>query len=282
MLKALSLPTVKKQSIYIFSLFLVIATGFSSCKESYQKILKSNDLEYKYRKAKEYYDKEKYQKALPIFEELITLYKGTKSIDEYYYLYAMCHFEQASYLIAAFHFKNIYDSYPFSPYAEECLYRNALCYDKMSPKISLDQSNTQKAIEYYQLFVNSYPETEKMELCNQAIKRLHRKLEVKDFNSAELYYRTFHYKAAAVAFENLLEKYPDTQDAEKIQLYIVKSYYEYAKRSIQTKQLERYNFALDAYKKFKKQYPNSSLIAEATKFQEAALKDIEESKLEKN
>lgn len=261
---------------------LILATGFSSCKESYQKILKSNDLEYKYRKAKEFYDKEKYQKALPIFEELITLYKGTKSIDEYYYLYAMCHFEQASYLIAAFHFKNIYDSYPFSPYAEECLYRNALCYDKMSPRISLDQESTQKAIDYYQLFVNSYPDTERMEQCNNAIKRLHRKLEVKDFKAAELYYRTFKFKAAAVAFENLLERYPDTQDAEKIQLYIVKSYFEYAKKSIRDKQLERFNYALDAYEKFKKRYPNSQLMAEATKLEENVQKNIEESELDKN
>lgn len=277
------MQTVKKKSFHIYILYLVIiGLGFSSCQQSYQKILKSNDLEYKYRKAKEFYDKEKYHKALPIFEELITLYKGTKSIDEYYYLYAMCHFEQATYLIAAFHFKNIYDSYPFSQYAEESLYRNALCYDNLSPRVSLDQSNTQKAIEYYQLFVNSYPETDKMELCNNAIKRLRRKLEIKDFKSAELYYRTFRYKAAAVSFENVLEKYPDTQDAQKIQLYIVKSYFKYAENSIRSKQLERYKIALDAFENFEKDYPKSPLLADAREVQQSILKEIENSELVNN
>lgn len=248
---------------------------FSGCQQSYQKILKSSDLEYKYRKAKEFYDKEKYQKALPIFEELITLYKGTKSIDEYYYLYAMCHFEMGTYLIAAFHFKNIYDSYPFSQYAEESLYRNAMCYDNLSPRVSLDQSNTQKAIEYYQLFVNSYPDTDQMEACNSAIKRLRRKLEIKDFKSAELYYKTFRFKAAAVSFENLLEKYPDTKDEEEIQLYIVKSYFKYAENSISSKQEERYKAALAAFKTFEKNHPGSPFLTEAREFQQDILKKIE-------
>ena len=47
----------------IFSLFLVYSCG------EYQKVLKSDDFNYKYTKAVEYYTSKDYNKALPLFKE---------------------------------------------------------------------------------------------------------------------------------------------------------------------------------------------------------------------
>lgn len=251
---------------------------FLSCNNNYQKISKGSDPEAKLNLAKELYEKGDCAKALPLFEEIIPVFKGTKSIDDLYYQYADCHFQQGEYLLAAFHFKNIYDSYPLSPYAEECLYMNAYSYYMLSPEYNLDQTNTEKAIEYFQLFINTYPESEKIQECNQFIDNLRQKLETKDFKGANLYLRTGHYRAAATAFANLLRQYPDTKYAEEASFLEVKSYYLYAVNSIPEKQLERFQEARKSYDDFVYRYKDSKFIKDVTELYESALEKIEKIK----
>ncbi len=267
------MPPVPKNPTYLFILFL-IALLWSGC-NSYQKIAKSGDLDLKYSKAKEYFEKKDYSKAIPLLEELITIYKGSRNIDDLYYMYAKSHFEQGDFLIAAFHFKNIYDSYPNSTYAEDALYYNALSYHRMSPHPNLDQEETKKAIANYQLFVNAYPKTEKLEECNNSVRALRRKLETKAFNGANLYYKTGHYKAAATAFSNYMREFPDSPEIEKASFLTIKSYYLYAQNSISAKQIERYLQTIEAYKDFAAQYKNSKLLKEAEALSETSKQQIQ-------
>jgi outer membrane protein assembly factor BamD len=274
--KKLSLRAVLK--IRQISLIALLVLALFSCKNSYQKVVKSQDLELKYVKAKEYYDKGAYEKALPLFEELITLNKGSKSIDEVYYLFAMSHYKMENFLIAAFHFKNIHDSYPLSPYAEESLYMVGVSNAELSADIPLDQTYTEKAIDAFQLFVNSYPSSQWMEKSNQQMSMLRRKLEVKALNAAELYYKIGHYKAAATSFANVLKEFPDTKDAERVQFFIIKSYYEYAANSIVKRQEERYNEAIKAFTAFSAKYPTSGYLKDAQKIHADALEGLQKAK----
>lgn len=251
---------------------------FLSCNNNYQKIVKGSDADAKLAMAKELYEKGDCYKALPLFEEVIPVYKGTKNIDDIYYQYAECHFQQGDYLIASFHFKNIYDSYPLSDYAEDCLYMNAYSYYMLSPDVNLEQTYTEKAIEYFQLFINAYPESEKVKEANQFIDVLRQKLETKDFRSAQLYLKTGNYKAAAVSFTNMLRKYPDTKYAEEASYLVVKSYYLYALNSIPGKQAERFENARKAYDDFVYRYKDSKFTADATEYYESVLEKIEKLK----
>lgn len=263
----------------IYAILLAAIVLFSSsCAESYQKVLKSTDFNYKLSKANEYYEKEDYAKAIPIYEELIPVFKGTKSIDEIYFKYAMCHYREANFLIAGFHFKNINDNYGLSPFAEESLYMYAQCDYEMSAEVPLDQTHTKKAIESFQLYINSYPNTTKLDDCNLKINQMRRKLEMKALSAAELYLRTKHYKAAAVSFANILIEFPDTKDAEKISYSVVKSYFLYAENSITTKQKERYESVLSSYKNFAKRYPDSAYLNDAKKYNDQALEKLEDLK----
>lgn len=263
------------KGIYAVLLAVAILMG-PSCAESYQKVLKSNDFNYKLTKANEYYGKEDYAKAIPLYEELIPVFKGTKNIDEIYFKYAMCHYYEANFLIAGFHFKNISDNYGLSPFAEECLYMTAQCDYEMSAEVPLDQTYTEKAIQSFQLYINSYPNTTKLADCNMKIDQMRRKLELKALAAAELYLRTRHYKAAAVSFANILVDYPDTKDAEKISYNIVKSYLLYAENSILAKQKERYEAVIISYNSFTRRFPSSIYLNDAKKHYEEAIKKIEE------
>ncbi|HXH17460.1 MAG TPA: outer membrane protein assembly factor BamD [Chitinophagales bacterium] len=250
----------------------------ASCSNSYQKVTKSTDPDFKLMKAKEYYEQGECMKAIPLFEELIPVYKGTKSIDDIYYKYADCHFRQGDYLIASFHFKNIYDSYPSSDYAEESLYMYAYSYYMLSPEVQLDQTYTEKALEAFQLFINAYPESSKMEECNQFIDLLWKKLETKAFRNASLYLKTRNYRAAAAAFANLLKDYPDTQYAEEASFLVLKSYYLYAMESVSVKQLERFEKATEAYRNFNYRYKESKFAKDAEQLYLSAVEKIEKLK----
>ena len=67
-----------------------------------------------------------------------------------------------------------------------------------------------------------------------------RKLEVKAYNEAELYFNLQQYQAATHSFEYMLKEFPDTKQAEKIRYMIVKASYNLATNSIYEKQRERH------------------------------------------
>ena len=55
------------------SIFVLLATILFSCSE-YEKVVKGSDYDKKYDMALKMYKKEKYIKALPLFEEVISIY----------------------------------------------------------------------------------------------------------------------------------------------------------------------------------------------------------------
>jgi outer membrane protein assembly factor BamD len=270
MLNSLSLHTVIKSGLS----FLVICLLFMACGNSYQKVLKSSDSEFKLQKANEYYEKGDCAKAIPLFEELIPIYKGSKSIDDIYYNYADCHFQQGEYLVASFHFKNIYDSYPSSEWAEESLYMHAYSQYMLSPDVNLDQTYSEKALDAFQLFITAYSESARVAECNGLIDILRSKLATKMYKSAQLYLKIEKYRAAAVTFNNLLKNFPETKYAEEAAYLVVKSYYLYAMNSIASKQDERYSMAVEAYKDFAFNYETSKYMKEATQLYNASLNNL--------
>ncbi len=241
----------------------------ASC-TSTEKVLKSSDANFKYTKAMEWYNKGQYFKAIPVFEELMGLYKGEKSTEEIYFYYCMSNFKQKSYLMAAYHFKNYTVKHPFSKHTEEALYMHAESYDKQSLVFSLDQKETKNAIEAYQTYINTYPEGKQVAAANEKIDLLRGKLEKKALKAADLYYNTKNFRAAAVSYKNLLLDYPDIDGVKEIQYKIVEAYSKYAEQSIYSKQKERYNNALKTAKNYKHRYPNSEYEKQIDELNEVA------------
>ncbi|MBK8414215.1 MAG: outer membrane protein assembly factor BamD [Bacteroidetes bacterium] len=224
---------------FTFILLFSILT-FSSCSK-FSKIQKSTDMEAKYQAAVKYYEKKSYFQALQLFEELITVFRGTIRAEETYFYYAQCYFETGDYTIAAYHFNNFNQTFPGSAKAEEALFKNAYCYYLDSPVSSLDQKNTLDAIRQFQLFVNRYPQSDKVQNCNQLIDELRLKLETKEFNNAKLYFKTGQNKAAMTAFQNVIKSYPSSIYKEECLYLAFRSSYLYANQSIDSKNLNAIN-----------------------------------------
>jgi len=260
-----------KQSKYFIIIFTLLI-AFSSCK--YQKLLKNSNTDLKYKKAKEYYEEGDYARAMSLYQQLVSIYKGTEKGEEVSYYFAYCNYNLKDYIYAGHHFRKFANSFPNSKYAEECSFLSAYCYYLDSPKTSLDQETTRKAISEIQLYVGRYPESERIEECNKLLDDLRKKLEKKSYENAYLYYKIFQYKAASIAFKQSLIKYPETEYKEDILFYILKSDYLFAEKSVLAKYKERLNIALKSYKSFAKKFPESDYIKEANKINENILKKI--------
>lgn len=250
----------------------ILVLGFvmlwQSC-DTPERLAKSTDLDYKYKKAMQWYNKKQYYKCIPVFEELMGLYKGTKSTEDIYYYYCLANYKQGDYIIAAYHFKNFFDLYPTNEHAEECLYLHAKSLENQSPQYELEQTNTYKAIEAYMLYLNNFYDNDKrVDSCNMAITKLRKKLEKKALSNAELYYKTGNYRAAATSFETLLETYPDIDNTERIYFMIVKSNYKFAQNSIPSKKEERFKHVLDGYLAFSRKFSSSDYMAEADEYEQ--------------
>ena len=259
-----------KKTLYIF--FLV--TFLASCSK-YQQVLKNPDLDYKFEMAKKYYDEEEFYKALPLFDELNTLYRGTAKAEEVYFYLAYTHYGLSENLVAAYHFRNFAITYPNSDKAEEVSFMNAYCYYLESPSYSLDVSNTVKAINELQYFVDVYPTSERLAECNQLIDQLRQKLEKKSFKLAKLYFDTDNYKSAIVSLKNVLMDFPDTDFSEEIYFLILESNHLYANKSVNSKKKERCNDTISAYHQFVDKFPNSKRLKEAENIYNNATKQLE-------
>lgn len=244
-------------------IFFSVVIGFTGCE--YQRVLKKGTIEEKYNTAKKYYNKKDYVKAVPLLEELVGVYKKPDKAAEVYYYYAYCHYGMADYIMAGYHFKNLTRQYPRSEYREESAYMVARCEFHKTLPYYLDQSNTKKAIENIQLFINANPESKFIEECNELMDILRAKLHKKAYENAEMYYHMGRYKAANTAFKNAILDYPDISQKEKIYYMIAKTSFTYAERSIRKKQSERYEEALIDINDFLDRYAESKYRKEVSK-----------------
>ncbi len=266
---------IKKYSHWIVLLAMLFSV-ITSCK--FQRILKSDDNEKKFNAAMKYYDKKDYYHALQLLEELISVYKGTARAEKMYFYFAKCYYETDEFPTAAYHFNNFTITFPNSSYTEEAQFMNAFCYYKDSPSYSLDQSNTLDAIRQFQLFVNKYPKSSRVQECNTYMDELRFKLEFKSYQQARLYYRTGNYSAAVVAFENLMKDFPSTRFKEEGLYLSVKSAYLYAKNSIESKKTERFKNAIEIYYKLADFFPQSTYLKEAGDIRKACEEELEKLK----
>jgi outer membrane protein assembly factor BamD len=238
---------------------LILLIVISSCNE-YQKVLKSPDVDYKYEKAVEYFNDEEYDKAYPLFDELLILYRGSDKAADVYYYYAMTSYQMEDFILAAYHFKNFAKTFPNHPKTELAYYMIGYCNYLESPSYSLDQDFTFKAINDLQLFANLYPKSDKLLSANELIDELRGKLELKAFERATLYYNMEYYQSAVVSYNIVLDEFPDTEYREDCMYYRSIAAYRLANKSIEDKKLQRLIESRTSYLEFKDAFSESKYI----------------------
>jgi outer membrane protein assembly factor BamD len=273
----------KNKHLVVYGLLICLTGSMAGCKSKFDKLLASNATGKKNQEALRLYNKKDYTKAAILFENLMSKYKGMPEAEDLAYHYAYTNYYLSDYITARYQFKIFADTYPYSDKAEEARYMSAYCYYLDSPHETLDQTNTVKAIDALQLFINLYPKGERVTEAGKLIDDLRNKLETKSFLNAKLYLDIgatdiSYYRASVIAFKNSLRDYPDSKYGEEIEYLIIKAQYLYAKNSLESRQPERYTEAIGLYNEFVEDYPKSKYLIEATDLKKSSERGIVEAK----
>ncbi len=265
-----------RRIIYLLPFLLLL----TSCGE-YNKALKSKDVNYRFDYAKRAFDSRKFTQAASVLETVYTPLRGSANGEEALFLLAMSHYENKDYANSGVYFKTYYSRYPKGKFAELARFYSGYGYYLDSPDPQLDQSQTVKAIEELQGFLDYFPNSDRVTIAQNAIFEMQDKLTLKELQNAQLYYNLGNfmgnnYEAAIITSKNALKTYPYSKFREDFELLILKSRYQEARLSVDEKQADRYRDVIDEYYSYINNYPDSKNRKEADNIFEIARKHVQE------
>ena len=242
----------------------------------YNKMLKSGDVEEKLIYAEAALDSGNCFRALPLYDELMRLTRGTERAPDIHWNRALTHDCVNDFYLSRYYFQSFAKTFPNDARVEEALFRAALCSYYLSPQSSLDQTDTRSAIDELQLFMDRYPSSALRDSSQHMVDNLRGKLELKAFENARLYHKTGNYKSATIAMAHAMEDYPGSPYQEELQYLIIDCHYQYALQSTERRKLERYNDAIQAFHTFASRFPESSKMKQAQRLHDNAVQAIAE------
>ena len=165
-------------------------------------------------------------------------------------------------------FKKYYQTYPRGRYAEMASFYIGQSLFEGTPESRLDQTPTIAAIAAFQDYLDIFPEGKMKSTAQQRLFDLQDKLIRKEYLNAKLYYNLGsyfgnctsggnNYEACIITAQNALNDYPYSNLREDFSILIMKSKYELAQMSVESKKLQRYQDAEDECYGFINEYPNS-------------------------
>lgn len=239
-----------------------ISIAFTSC-SPYQKVYRGDSMTAKYNFADSLYQAGKYKKALKLMEQVVPVYRGKPQAEKLMFMYANTFYNLGDNYLAGYQFERFETSYPKSDSVEIAAYKSAKSYYELSPRYSLDQEDTYKAIEKLQGYINKYPNTEYRQEANNLVAELRGKLEKKDIEVAKQYLKISEYKPAIEAFDNFISDHPGSEYRKEAFFGKFDAQYQLAIRSVPSLVKERLLVAKGYYANFAKYYKDSDLTEDA-------------------
>ncbi len=171
--------------------------------------------------------------------------------------------ENGEYLLAANEFTRFTQIYRGDPRVPDAGYELAMTYFDRSPAYSLDQSDTERAITQFELFMNRYPDHSLFFDAADRITDLREKLAHKRFEAGTQYERRGYSEAAALTFKSVFDDYYDTDWADDALLGAIRAYIMYSDQSVEQRRPERLRSAIDMYDRLLQIFPDSPILKDA-------------------
>jgi outer membrane protein assembly factor BamD len=245
-----------------FSFLLLVIVFLNSCGE-YQKVLKKPNTKAKYELAEKLYDEGDFKKANRLLEQIAPSYVGKPQGERVMFFFANSYFEIEDYNFAGYQFERFLKSYPKSDKASEAAFLGAKSYYMLSPKYSVDQTDTDKALTKLQLFINLYPESEYFEEANIMAKELTTKKERKEFEVAKQFTKLgksyiLDYSISAIAaLDNFISDNPGSIYREEALYLKIEATTNLAFNSTENRKKERLEDAKAAYNNLFRYFPET-------------------------
>ena len=260
-------------SVLATAVSLVAILGLTGCGSSQQ--ITSSGPEDAYEKGMAEYQDEDYERAIRYFRTVFNYGRGSEWAPKAQLQLAMAQRQRGRHLVAANEFQRftqLYRNHTKVPLAQ---FEQAKSYYLRSPQYQLGQSDTRQAIDLLQLFIDQHPDHRKVEDAQEMVDELRAKLAHKKYDAAQHYRQREMWRAATEAYRRVFDQYPETPWADDALFGALRSYLRYADRSIQTRQAERYQQALDQYAQLRQLFPDSPLLERAESLRDEAERKLE-------
>ncbi len=271
-------PMFLKMRAFSCVLVLAFVFVFTSCSE-YQKVLKEDNVKDKYELAEKFYNEGDYKRALRLFEQIAPKYVGKPQGERVMFFFADTYFKSKSYYLSGYQFERFVKSYPKSDKIQEATFLGAKSYYMLSPKYSLDQTDTDKALSKLQTFINTYPESEFFDEANTMARELNSKKEKKQIEIAKQFNKLGQFNfpilvSAITALDNFVADNPGSVYREEALYYKIEATTNLAMNSTNNRKKERLEEAQDAYNTLMRYYPESEFKNKADNLLEKIEKEL--------
>jgi len=201
-----------KFKLSIASVIFLLLIVFSGC-NSYN-VNRDLEPEQRLEIAKKMFNNKDYLEAKTQFKIITLNNPGASYVDQAQYYLAECHFHLKEYILAADEYGRLIRLYPSSERQDDALFKIAYCDYKLSPKPSLDQTYTVKAVENFQRFLEDFPQSELVPKAEELLKICRSKLAEKEYKAGELYVKLRDFNGAHIYFSSVIQNYYDTKFVE--------------------------------------------------------------------
>jgi outer membrane protein assembly factor BamD len=207
-------------------------------------------------KGKAYYEIGKYGKAAKQFTEFVYSYPFSEKIAEGTFLLAESYYKDEQYELAVVEFRRIAQRYTDTDYAEraELMVGEALLAG--SPRVQLEQEQTQNALQAFKDFITYHPSSENLLQARDGVNRCREKLAEKEYRSELLYFKAKKPESVVLYADLIAEEYDSTSWVPKAKLL---------KGRALSEQLDKKDDAVIVFEEIIKDFPGTESAAQAAK-----------------
>ena len=206
------------KKILFLIIVLLILFGCSNNKMS-----KTMPVEKKMEIADEFFEKEKYSKAIPYYTEVV-FERNSAYTPVAQMKLADCNFNQNKFTEARFEYEELIRL--FSDYKDigRAYFQLGICYYNESLSPHYTQDETKKSIAAFETFIEKFPFDSRKKDAIDYIQKCQYKLLMKSYYNGYTYYKLFDYSAALMYFDEIIEL-GNNNEPDRMSLYYATKIY---------------------------------------------------------
>ncbi len=154
-----------------------------------------------YRNAMEDYNNHRYNQAINKFKIIIFQYPGSNKMEEAQFYIGESYFNMKKYTDAINEYSFLVNSFVGSKYVKDAKFKIAVCYYYLSPPPTLDQTDTHRAEDMFNEYLELYPDSPEADSARAMIQKCRLKYLKKTLNTARFYYKLGKYESAKIYIE---------------------------------------------------------------------------------
>jgi outer membrane protein assembly factor BamD len=186
----------------------------------------------------------RWSEAADAFERFMLVHPADARVQEARFRLGESYQGRREWVTAAAEFNRLASEHPSGPWADDSRFEVCRSYYMLAPRPQLDQEYTRSAIDHCQSLVSFYPQSEFVPRARELIVELTNRLALKEYMTAEEYFRRRAFDSAVIYYDLVARDYPTTEWAPRALLRMVQAYdrlgYEAESRAARDRLLQQF------------------------------------------